>query len=96
MIDVKRAIKLHGWTIARVAEEMGITQSALSQQINNKSITFAKAVQVANIIGCSISSLTDEDPTDFASFIRYKGIHYTADSLDEFFKQVDEIKEIAK
>ena len=38
----------------------------------------------------------EEDKGGFASFIRYKGIHYTADTLDEFFKQVEELKAIAR
>ena len=33
---------------------------------------------------------------EFAAFVRYKGIHYTADTLEEFFKQVDELRIIAK
>lgn len=96
MIDIKKAIKAHGWTIAKVAEEMGITQSALSQQINNKSITFVKAAQVAKIIGCSVSSLMDDDVEDFAAYIRYKNIHYTADSLEELNKIVGDLNIMAK
>ena len=33
-----------------------------------------------------------ETNTDFAAFIRYKGIHYTADTLEEFNTIVEEIK----
>ena len=38
----------------------------------------------------------DEKTNEFVSFFRYKGIHYTSDTLEEFFKQVDELKIIAK
>ena len=56
-MDLKKIIKEHGWTISSIALKMGITQSALSQQINNNSITFAKVEQIASIIGVSLSEL---------------------------------------
>ena len=37
-----------------------------------------------------------DDSKEFAAFVRYKGIHYTADTLDEFFQQVDELKTITR
>lgn len=51
-MDLKKIIRSHGQTISSVAEKLGITQSALSQQINNGSISFAKVEQIANICGC--------------------------------------------
>ena len=53
-------------------------------------LTFKSSMQME--VGTDI----EEDKGGFASFIRYKGIHYTADTLDEFFKQVEEIKAIAR
>ena len=38
----------------------------------------------------------DSSGSDFASYVRYNGVHYTSDNIDEFFKQVDELKIIAK
>ena len=55
-MDLKKIIRSHGQTISSVAEKLGITQSALSQQINNGSISFAKVEQIASICGCSPSS----------------------------------------
>lgn len=55
-MDLKKIIRSHGQTISSVAEKLGITQSALSQQINNGSISFAKVEQIANFCGCSPSS----------------------------------------
>ena len=96
MYDIKKAIRMQGWTLARVAEELGIKPPSLTQQITDNTISLRRCQEIADIIRCPLSEIIGDKETDFASFIRYKGIHYTADSLDEFFKQVDEIKEIAK
>lgn len=60
-MDIKKIIKEHGWTISSIASKMGITQSALSQQINNGTITFAKVEQIASIIGVSLSELVSDE-----------------------------------
>ena len=60
-MDLKKNIKKYGWTISSVAGEMGITQSALSQQINNSTITFAKVEQIASIIGVSLFELLSDE-----------------------------------
>ena len=57
-MDLKKIIRSHGQTISSIAEKLGITQSALSQQINNGSITFAKVEQIAELCGCSLSDFT--------------------------------------
>ena len=58
---------------------------------------------MAEKLEVKMSTLLGEEPLrvidtskEFAAFVRYKGIHYTADTLDEFFKQVEEIKMIAR
>lgn len=91
-------MKLHGITQEELAERMKINRVSVNRLLSDKNDMRMSTLQkFADAIGCRMSELIEEqDPTDFASFIRYKGIHYTADSLDEFFKQVDEIKEIAK
>ena len=61
-MDLKKIIRSHGQTISSVAEKLGITQSALSQQINNGSISFAKVEQIANICGWSPLSETLSHP----------------------------------
>lgn len=61
-MNIKKVIKQKGFTIKRVAESMGITQSALSQQLNNKSITIERAKEIAGVLGISLSELVvDED-----------------------------------
>lgn len=62
-MDLKKIIRSHGQTISSIAEKLGITQSALSQQINNGSITFAKVEQIAELCGCSLSEFTHDKNT---------------------------------
>jgi transcriptional regulator with XRE-family HTH domain len=96
-MDIKRIIKNYGMSVSSVADKIGISQSALSQQINNNTISVSRCQEIAEIIKCPLSELVgDEIDNGFVSFIRYKGIHYTADNIKEFFKQVEEIKSIAK
>ena len=65
--------------------------------LRRRKIGLDKLEQMAEIIGCKVTELFEEDKkSDFASYIRYKGIHYTADTIDEFLDQVEEIKLIAK
>lgn len=60
-MDLKKAIKEHGFTIVEVSAKLGITQSALSQQINNNTISFARVQEIANIIGVSLSELVADE-----------------------------------
>lgn len=46
---------------------------------------------------CKVTELFEEGKkSDFAAFVRFKGIHYVSDNLKDFFNQVEEIKLIAK
>ena len=54
-IDVKRALKAHGHTIKSVATELGITQSALSQCINNDTISLQRVCDIASVLHISIN-----------------------------------------
>lgn len=99
-MDIKRTIKNKGYTISLVAEKMGINRVTLTNMVSGNP-TYNTMVRVAEAIGCSVVDFfaderEDEKITDFAAFIRYKGIHYTADTLEEFLKQVEEIKTIAR
>lgn len=68
-MDIKKILKSHGWTISAVSKEMGITQSALSQQITNKSITFAKVEQIAGIVGIPLSEFVNDSEPGHNSFL---------------------------
>lgn len=97
-MDIKGKIKEKGFTMVSVAKEMGITRETLYANISGNT-TYKTMRKVADVIGCDISEFFEDEEKkkgDFASYIRYKGIHYTADSLEEFFKQVDELKAIAR
>lgn len=61
-MDIKKVLKDHGWTISAVSNKLGITQSALSQQINNKSITFAKVEQISDITGIPLEAFVTPFP----------------------------------
>lgn len=79
---------------------MGINRVTLTNMVSGNP-TYNTMVRVAEAIGCSVVDFfaderEDEKKTDFAAFIRFKGIHYTADTLEEFLKQVEEIKTIAR
>ena len=96
-LRIKECLKAHGMQQKDLAKCMGIEPISLSQMLARKKFGIDRLEQMAEIIGCKVSELFEEsDKSDFASFIRYKGIHYTADTLDEFFKQVDELRIIAK
>ena len=52
-MDVKAIIKEKGWTIERVATEMGITRVTLSQNLN-RNPTVNTLQRVADVIGCNV------------------------------------------
>ena len=87
-----------------LADHLGITTVAVSKIINNKTTpSLGTLAKIAKFLNMKLSTLLGEEPLrlvddskEFASFIRYKGIHYTAETLEEFFKQVEELKEIAR
>lgn len=98
-----------GLTNTTLSTRMGVTKQAVGQMVKAESLTTATLDKIADALGVPTWQLIaspKEVATDieenkggfssFSSFIRYKGIHYTADTLDEFFKQVDELRIIAK
>lgn len=98
-MNITKIIKDKGFSVSKVAEIMGINRVSLSNMINNNP-TYKTMRQVADVIGANVGEFFEDEVQlsneDFASFIRYRGIHYTADTLEEFFKQVEELKEIAR
>ena len=98
-MDIAKIIRQRGFTQKQVAESLGINRVNLNNMINGNP-TYKTMRQVADVIGANVSEFFEDEVKgkreDFASYIRYQGIHYTADSIEEFMKQVDEIKTIAK
>lgn len=98
-MDIAKIIKQKGFTQKQVSGALGINRVNLNNMINGNP-TYKTMRQVADVIGANVSEFFEDEITDkqedFASYIRYKGIHYTADTLDEFLKQVEEIMAITK
>ena len=103
-IHLKEILKERGKTNKWLATELNVTEVAISNIVRGKNYpTYDLLERMAELLEVKMSTLLGEEPLrvidnskEFAAFIRYKGIHYTADTLDEFFKQVDELKIIAK
>ena len=97
MIDlrVKECCKAHNILMSELAAKMGYEQvTSLNQLLRRRKIGLDKLEQMANIIGCEVAELFAEKQdtsTDFAAYIRYKGIHFTADTIEEFAKIADEV-----
>lgn len=52
VMDIKTIMRRQGWTMDRIADKMGKTQSNVSQIISNPSPTLGKLREIAGIIGC--------------------------------------------
>ena len=52
-MNVQQIIKEKGWTVTKVAEEMGIKQVTLSQNLA-RNPTVKTLRRIANIIGCNV------------------------------------------
>lgn len=91
-----------GFTNTSLADKLGVTKQAVGKMVKAESLTLITLQKIADALGVPIwQMLVSEDEiikkeSDFASYIRYKGIHYTADTLDEFLNQVEEIRAITK
>ena len=97
-LRVKECCKAHNILVSELAHQMGYEQvTSLNQLLRRRKIGLDKLEQMAEIIGCKVTELFEEDKkSDFAAFVRFKGIHYVSDNLEDFFNQVEEIKLIAK
>ena len=100
---IRNIMEEQGITTAVLAKKIGMTPSGLNQHISgNPSVkTLEKIAEGLNVPLWSLfvsedKIVLDEKTNEFVSFFRYKGIHYTSDTLEEFFKQVDELRIIAK
>lgn len=101
-LRIKECCKEHGVKLETLANRLGLAQpTTLSQQIKRNKFGIDRLEEIASIIGCDEVELFDgyqkeDKKSDFAAFVRFKGIHYVSDNLDEFLNQVEEIKLIAK
>ena len=102
-IHLKDILKEQKKTAKWLAGELGVTEVAISNIVRGKNYpTYDLLDKMASVLNVNISTLLGEEPLrvvdntkEFASYIRYRGIHYTADTIEEFMQQVDELRAIA-
>lgn len=96
-LRIKECCKEHGITQKELAGRLGVKEVSFSQMVARKGFSVTRLGEIADAIGCNVSELFAEPKgKDFAAFVRCKGIHFTADSFEEFQKIVEQIKEVAK
>ena len=96
-LRINEVLKEHGLKQKDLAEKMGIKPISLNQMLGRGTFGVGRLCEMAEIIGCKVTELFEEDKkSDFAAFVRFKGIHYVSDNLEDFLNQVEEIKLIAK
>lgn len=61
-MNIAKAIKDNNTTISAVAAKLGIGQSALSQCINNNSMSLSRALAIADILNISVDELCGHSP----------------------------------
>lgn len=95
---IEDILKEKNLTKSYLAEKLGFARQNFNAMFKNP--TLQRLEDAADILNVSVAELLDEDThneySDFAAYIRYKGIHYTADSLEEFNTIVEELKSITK
>lgn len=100
--DIKLHIKEYlSMSSKEFAASIGVTEQTASNLINNKTTpSIVTLYKIAEVLDVPVTKILGEDGqkecSDFAAFIRFKGIHYTADSLEEFNTIVEEIKSITR
>lgn len=104
MTRIKDILNERNISLKEFAGMLGISYTALYLQINKPS--FPTLEKWSSVLGVpmwqlfaspeEVASTPQETNTEFAAFVRFKGIHYTADSLEEFNTIVEEIKSISK
>lgn len=104
MTRIKDILNERNISLKEFAGMLGISYTALYLQIDKPS--FPTLEKWSSVLGVpmwqlfaspeEVASTPQETNTEFAAFVRFKGIHYTADSLEEFNTIVEEIKSISK
>ena len=99
---IKEIMHTKGMNNVILAEKMGVSKQAAGKMINAESLTTATLEKISLALDVPIWQLfispedaAGEDSSDFCAFIRWKGIHYTADTEDEFWRIVDELRMMA-
>lgn len=100
--DIKLHIKEYlSMSSKEFAASIGVTEQTASNLINNKTTpSIMTLYKIAEVLGVPVTKILGEDGqkdcSDFAAFIRCDGVHYTADSFEEFEKVAEEIRSITR
>lgn len=101
MTRIKDILNGRNISLKEFAAMLGISYTALYLQINKPS--YPTLEKWASVLGIPMWQLfaspeevvpTRDNSSDFAAFIRFNGIHYTADNLEEFNTIVEEIRSV--
>lgn len=90
-LSIKKAIRNRGLSVSEVADKLGISKVALSQQINGNP-TVDTLQKIATAIGVQIIDLFERDSNKINAIIIHDGNHYEASTLTELEKIVSELK----
>lgn len=104
MTRIKEILNERHISLKEFAAMLNISYTALYLQINKPSYpTLEKWASVLSVPMWQLFASPEEvcvqsqnKDIDFAAFVRCDGVHYTADSLEEFNTIVEEIKSISK
>ena len=62
MVDIKKKIKEHGWTLENVGKELGVTKSTMTKYVSAAgNPTLKTLTAIAGELGISVSELLRED-----------------------------------
>lgn len=62
MVDIKKKIKEHGWTLEKVGMELGATKSTMTKYVSaSGNPTLKTLTAIAGVLGISVSELLRED-----------------------------------
>ena len=56
MVDIKKTIREHGFTLEKVANEMGVSKSTMTQFVSGNP-TLSKLQDIAKVLGIPVSEL---------------------------------------
>lgn len=100
-MNVQKAIKEKGYTLAEVAKRMtnrngtiGITQPTLSAILNNDP-QLSKLREIADIIGVPLSELVSDSPR-LTALVKVGEVCYQASTIEELEAVVEQIKKRAE
>ena len=62
-MDIKKIAKKKGYTMARIAEELGINRVTLAQSLNGNP-TLHRLQEIANVLGCSVGDFFRDETVE--------------------------------